>query len=74
MQFEPKEPIFGLNPHVSITDTEESAFGVHQNQSFHFDFLHKEYNCICLIQNHTWSQTNVQQFGTIRAFTDTQLQ
>lgn len=56
MQFEPKEPISGLNPHVSIMDTEESTFGVHQKHSFHCDFLHKEYNCIHLIQNHTLNQ------------------
>lgn len=74
MQFEPKEPISGLNPHVSIMDTGKSTFGVHQKHSFHFDFLHKEYNCIRLIQNHTLNQINVQQFETIRAFTDSQLQ
>lgn len=54
--------------------TEESAFGVHQKQSLHFDFLHKEYNCIHLIQNHTLNQINVQQLGTNRAFTNSQLQ
>lgn len=66
-----KEKISGLDPHVSITDTEESVFAVYQKRNFHFDFL---YNCIHLIQNHTLKQTYVQKLGTFRAFTDSQLE